>query len=95
MQILTILVKFMTVFLIYVLPILINVFGVFGVWCTEPEGKIGIILTFLLMFIPIFNWIPAIIYLIITVFQMIEPAQIFKKCTNFWKFLFGEDSIID
>ena len=85
----------MELFLIYVLPMLINAFGVFGALCAELKGKIGIILTCLLMFIPIFNWIPAIIYLIITVFQMIEPAPLFKKCTNFWKFLFGEDSIID
>lgn len=85
----------MELLFIYVLPILINVFGIFGAWCTEPEGKIGIVLTFLLMFIPGFNWVPAIIYCIITGFLMMNPSPIFKKCTNFWKFLFGEDSIID
>jgi hypothetical protein len=83
----------MTIFILYVLAMLINALGVFGAWCTEPEGKLGMILTVLFMFIPGFNWVPAIIYLIITVFQMVEPAPLFKKCTNFWKFLFGEKSI--
>ncbi|MBQ2294903.1 MAG: polysaccharide biosynthesis C-terminal domain-containing protein, partial [Spirochaetales bacterium] len=62
---------------------------------TEPEGKMGIVLTFLMMFIPIFNWIPAIGYLIATVYMMLYASPTFKKCTKFWKFLFGEDSIID
>ena len=83
----------MEIFIIYVLAMLINALGVFGTWCTEPEGKLGIILTFLLMFIPGLNWIPAIIYLFIATFMMLEPARIFKKYTNFWKFLFGEESI--
>ena len=85
----------MEILFIYVLPILINVLGTFGMWCTEPEGKMGIVLTFLMMFIPIFNWIPAIGYLITTVYMMLYASPTFKKCTKFWKFLFGEDSIID
>ena len=83
----------MEVLFIYVLPILINVLGEFGMWCTEPEGKMGIVLTFLMMFIPIFNWIPAVGYLIATVYMMLDASPTFKKCTNFWKFLFGENSI--
>ena len=85
----------MEILFIYVLPILINVLGIFGIWCTEPEGKMGIILTFLLTFIPILNWIPAIGCLIITGDIMINTQPIFKKYKNFWKFLFGENSIID
>ena len=83
----------MEILFIYILPILINVLGIFGVWCTEPEGKMGIILTFLLTFIPILNWMPAIGYLIITGDIMINTRSTFKKCKNFWKFLFGENSI--
>lgn len=90
-----ILVKFMEIFLIYVLPLLINAFGVFGIWCTEPEGKIGIILTFLLMFIPGINILTAILFIVITVHQAVDPTPMFSKCKNFWKFLFGEDSIFD
>ena len=93
MQVLTILVKFMEIFLIYITAILINIIGIFGVWCAEPKGKIGMIITFLLMFIPGINWIPAIIYLIFTGFMIFGPSPVFKKCTNFWKFLFGEESI--
>lgn len=74
---------------------LINAFGVFGAWCTDPEGKFGIILTLLFMFIPGVNLIPAVVYLILAGLLMAEPQQMFKKCTNFWKFLFGKDSIID
>lgn len=88
-----ILVKFMTIFIMYVLAMLINALGVFGAWCTEPEGKLGIILTILFMFIPGLNWIPAIIYLLISVYMIFEPAPLFKKCKNFWKFLLGEESI--
>ena len=85
----------MELFLIYVLPILINVFGMFGIWCTEPEGKIGIILTFLLTFIPGVNIITAVLFIIFAVYQALDTAPVFSKCKNFWKFLFGEDSIID
>lgn len=85
----------MTFFLIYILPVLINAFGIFGIWCTEPEGKFGIILTFLLMFIPGINILPAIIFIVFAVCQAFNATPIFSKCTNFWKFLFGEDSIID
>ena len=90
-----ILVKFMEIFLIYILPMLINAFGIFGIWCTEPKGKIGIILTFLLTFIPGVNVITAVLFIIFAVFQTLNTAPIFSKCKNFWKFLFGEDSIID
>ena len=85
----------MTFFLIYVLPVLINAFGIFGIWCTEPKGKMGIILTFLLMFIPGINILPAVLFIIFSIYQICDTAPIFSKCTNFWKFLFGEDSIID
>ena len=85
----------MTIFILYVLAMLINALGVFGAWCTEPEGKLGMILTVLFMFIPGLNWTPAIIYLFFAGYVMFEPVRIFKKCTNFWKFLFGENSIID
>lgn len=85
----------MTFFLIYILPVLINAFGIFGIWCTEPEGKIGIILTFLLMFIPGVNILTAVLFIIFTIYQVCDTAPIFSKCKNFWKFLFGEDSIID
>ena len=90
-----ILVKFMEIFLIYILPMLINAFGLFAAWCAEPDGKIVIVLTFLVMFIPGVNLISAFIYFIICVFMILKPAPLFKKCTNFWKFLFGKDSIID
>lgn len=83
----------MTVFILYVLAMLINALGVFGAWCTEPEGKLGMILTVLFMFIPGLNWIVALVYIFIMVCMMLEPKRIFKKCTNFWKFLFGEGSI--
>lgn len=83
----------MTIFIIYVLAMLIDALGVFGAWCTEPEGKLGMILTFLLMFIPGLNWIPALIYLFIAGYMMFEPSRIFKKYKNFWRFLFGEESI--
>jgi hypothetical protein len=83
----------MEIFLIYILPILINAFGIFGAWCTEPEGKVGMILTFVFMFVPGLNLIPALLYLLIAGYMMFEPARMFKKCTNFWKFLFGENSI--
>ena len=36
---------------------------------------------------------PALLYLFIAGYMMFEPAQLFKKCKNFWKFLFGEESI--
>lgn len=85
----------MEVFLIYVLPLLINAFGVFGVWCTEPEGKMIIILTLLLMFIPGVNILTALLFIGISVCQAVDPTPIFSKCKNFWKFLFGEDSIFD
>ena len=85
----------MTFFLIYVLPVLINAFGIFGIWCTEPKGKIGIILIFLFMFIPGINILTAILFIVFTIYQICDTAPIFSKCTNFWKFLFGEDSIID
>jgi hypothetical protein len=83
----------MEIFLIYVLPMLINAFGVFGVWCTEPEGKIGIILTFLLMFIPGINILTAILFIGFAAYEAADTAPIFSKCKNFWKFLFGEESI--
>lgn len=83
----------MELFLIYVLPVLINAFGVFGIWCTKPEGRFGIILTFLLMFIPGVNIITAFLFIIFAVCEAVNTAQIFRKCKNFWKFLFGEDSI--
>lgn len=85
----------MEIFLIYVLPMLINALGVFGIWCTEPEGKIGIILTFLLMFIPGVNILTAFLFILFTVYQACNTVPMFSKCKNFWKFLFGEDSIID
>ena len=85
----------MEVFLLYVLPMLVNAFGVFGIWCTAPEGKIRIILTFLLMFIPGVNILTAGLFTAFAVHQSCDTAPIFSKCTNFWKFLFGEDSIID
>lgn len=85
----------MEIFLIYVLPMLINALGVFGIWCTEPEGKIGIILTFLLMFIPGVNILTAFLFIVFTVHQARNTVPMFSKCKNFWKFLFGEDSIID
>jgi MFS-type transporter involved in bile tolerance (Atg22 family) len=85
----------MELFLIYVLPMLVNAFGIFGIWCTEPEGKFGIILTFLLMLIPGVNIISAVLFTIFAVYQAVETAPMFSKCKNFWKFLFGEDSIID
>lgn len=83
----------MTIFILYVLAMLINALGVFGAWCTEPEGKLGMILTVLFMFIPGLNWIVALVYIFIMACMMLEPRRIFKKCTNFWKFLFGEDAI--
>lgn len=83
----------MTIFILYVLAMLINALGVFGAWCTEPEGKLGMILTVLFMFIPGLNWIVALVYIFIMACMMLEPKRIFKKCTNFWKFLFGEDAI--
>jgi hypothetical protein len=85
----------MEMFLIYILPILINAFGIFGIWCTEPEGKFGIILIFLLMFIPAVNILTAILFIGFAVYHACDTAPIFSKCTKFWKFLFGEDSIID
>ena len=85
----------MEVFLLYVLPMLMNAFGVFSIWCTEPEGKIGIILTLLLMFIPGVNILTALLFIVCAVYQACETVPIFSKCTNFWKFLFGENSIID
>ena len=85
----------MELFLIYVLPVLINAFGVFGIWCTEPEGKFGIILTFLLMFIPGVNIITSVLFTIFAVYEAVDTTPMFSKCTKFWKFLFGEDSIID
>ncbi len=85
----------MELFLIYVLPVLINAFGVFGIWCTEPEGKFGIILTFLLMFIPGVNIITSVLFTIFAVYEAVDTTPMFSKCKNFWKFLFGEDSIID
>ena len=83
----------MELFLIYVLPVLINAFGIFGIWCTEPEGKFGIILTFLLMFIPGVNIITSVLFTIFAVYEAVDTTPMFSKCKNFWKFLFGEDSI--
>lgn len=74
---------------------LINAFGVFGIWCTEPEGKFGIILTFLLMFIPGVNIITSVLFTTFAVYEAVDTTPMFSKCKNFWKFLFGEDSIID
>jgi hypothetical protein len=85
----------MEVFLLYVLPMLMNAFGVFGIWCTEPKGKIGIILTLLSMFIPGINILTALLFIVFAVYLACETAPTFSKCTNFWKFLFGENSIID
>ena len=85
----------MDIFLLYVLPMLINAFGIFGIWCTEPEGKIGIILTFLVMFIPGVNILTAFLFIVFIVFQVCNTVPMFSKYKNFWKFLFGEDSIID
>ena len=85
----------MEIFLIYVLPMLINAFGIFGIWCTEPEGKIGIILTVLLMFIPGINILTSILFIGFAVHQACDTTPMFSKCTKFWKFLFGEDAIID
>ena len=85
----------MEIFLIYILPLLINAFGVFGIWCTEPEGKFGIILTFLLMFIPGVNIITSVLFTIFAVYEAVDTTPMFSKCKNFWKFLFGENSIID
>lgn len=85
----------MEIFLIYVLPMLINAFGIFGIWCTKPKGKIGIILTFLLMFIPGINILTAILFIGCAVHQACDTTPMFSKCTKFWKFLFGEDAIID
>ena len=85
----------MELFLVYVLPLLVHAFGIFGIWCTEPEGKFGIILTFLLMFIPGVNFLTACMFIVFAIFQVIDPTPRFSKCTKFWKFLFGEDSIID
>lgn len=85
----------MEIFLIYVLPMLINAIGVFGIWCAEPEGKIGIILTLLLMFIPGVNIIAAFLFIMFAVYLTLDTTPTFSKCKNFWKFLFGEDSIID
>jgi hypothetical protein len=85
----------MEIFLIYILPMLINAFGIFGIWCTEPEGKFGIILTFLLMFIPGINILTAVLFIGFAVHEACDTAPVFSKCKNFWKFLFGEDSIID
>ena len=83
----------MEIFLIYVLPMLISAFGAFGVWCIEPEGKLGMILTLLFMFIPGLNGVVALVYIFIMACMMLEPKRVFKKCKNFWKFLFGENSI--
>ena len=85
----------MEIFLFYVLPMLINAFGMFGIWCTEPKGKIGIILTFLLMFIPGINILTAMLFMVFAVHQAVDATPMFSKCTSFWKFLFGEDAIID
>lgn len=85
----------MELFLIYVLPMLVNAFGLFGIWCTEPEGKFGIIFTFLLMLIPGVNIITAVLFTIFAVYQAVDTTPMFSKCKNFWKFLFGEDSIFD
>ena len=83
----------MEIFLIYILPLLINAFGIFGIWCTEPEGKIGIILTFLLMFIPGVNILTAVFFTGFAVYEAADTTPMFSKCTKFWKFLFGEESI--
>ena len=83
----------MEIFLVYILPLLINAFGIFGIWCTEPEGKIGIILTFLLMFIPGVNILTTIMFIGFAVHQAVDTTPRFSKCKNFWKFLFGEESI--
>jgi hypothetical protein len=83
----------MEFFLIYILPLLVNAFGIFGIWCTEPEGKIGIILTFLLMFIPGINILTAVLFIGFAVYEAADTTPMFSKCKNFWKFLFGEDSI--
>ena len=74
---------------------LINAFGIFGIWCTEPEGKIGIILTVLLMFIPGINILTSILFIGFAVHQACDTTPMFSKCKNVWKFLFGEDSIFD
>ena len=47
------------------------------------------------MFIPGINILPAVIFIVFAVCQAFNAVPIFSKCTNFWKFLFGEDSIID
>ena len=85
----------MEIFLIYVLPMLINAFGAFGIWCAEPEGKIGIILILLLMFIPVVNVISAFLFITVAAYITLDTTPIFSKCKNFWKFLFGKNSIID
>ena len=54
---------------------LINAFGVFGIWCIEPEGKFGIILTFLLMFIPGVNILTAVLFLIFAVYQAVQKNK--------------------
>lgn len=47
------------------------------------------------MFIPGVNILTAVLFIIFTIYQVCDTAPIFSKCKNFWKFLFGEDSIID
>ena len=74
---------------------LINAFGAFGIWCAEPEGKIGIILILLLMFIPGVNVISAFLFIMFAVYITLDTTPTFSKCKNFWKFLFGKNSIID
>lgn len=85
----------MEFFLIYILPLLINAFGIFGIWCTEPEGKMMMVIICLLMLIPGVNILTAAAFILLAAYLAIEPTPVFSKCKNFWKFLFGEDSIID
>jgi hypothetical protein len=47
------------------------------------------------MFIPGVNIIAAFLFIMFAVYLTLDTTPTFSKCKNFWKFLFGEDSIID
>jgi hypothetical protein len=47
------------------------------------------------MFIPGINILTAVLFIGFAVHEACDTAPVFSKCKNFWKFLFGEDSIID
>ena len=45
------------------------------------------------MFIPGVNIITSVLFTIFAVYEAVDTTPMFSKCKNFWKFLFGEDSI--